>query len=323
MGLRIKQTAYYVPDKIVSNDDLTKFMDTSDEWIASRTGIKQRHIAQKQQTSDLALQVAQQLLTASDLPATSLDFIIVATMSPDYQTPSTAALVQGQLQADQAFAFDISAACSGFIYGLALADKLLATTYQRGLVIGAETLSKLVDWQDRSTAVLFGDGAAGVLVEADASHPGLVAEDLQTLGAQSSALTAGYLPLNSIFNQDQTDPQQRYFMMDGHAVYRFATHEVPNSIQRVLTKADWNVDDIDYFLLHQANGRIIKSIAQHLDQPVTKFLQNVAEFGNTSAASVPLLLAQSVANNQIQRGQKLILSGFGGGLTVGSLALIY
>ncbi|UQS82058.1 ketoacyl-ACP synthase III [Bombilactobacillus folatiphilus] len=323
MGLRIQQTSYYVPPKIVTNDDLTQLMETSDEWITSRTGIKQRHLSENEQTSDLAYQVAKQLLAQANVEAKSVDFIIVATMSPDYQTPSTAALVQGRLGASQAFAFDISAACSGFIYALALADKLLQGSYQRGLVIGAETLSKLIDWQARSTAVLFGDGAGGVLVEAAPQVPGIVAEDLQTLGDQFQALTAGYLPLNSAFTKDSTEAKQHYFQMDGHAVYRFATHVVPDSVQKVVKQAQWSLADVDHFLLHQANGRMLKVIAQHLDQPLDKFLQNVAEFGNTSAASVPILLAQSVAQGLITRQQKLVLSGFGGGLTAGSLALIY
>lgn len=321
MGLKITQTAHYVPPKVVTNDDLTAMMDTSDEWISSRTGIKQRHLARQEQTSDLAINVAKQLLKQADCPADQVDFIIVATMSPDYLTPSTAAIVQGAIGASHALAFDLNAACSGFVYALAVADKLL-TTYRCGIVIGAEVLSKLVDWQERSTAVLFGDGAGGVLVE-QSPEQSLIAEDLTTYGQDGSTLTAGYQPVNSAFSKDEAASHKHYFEMDGRAVYRFATHEVPNSIERALAKTDWQLTDVDWFVLHQANGRILTSIAHHLGVSEQKFLSNVAKYGNTSAASIPLLLDEAVTAGKVQPGQKLILSGFGGGLTAGTIAIIF
>ena len=321
MGLRISQTAHYVPPKVITNDDLAEIMTTSDEWISSRTGIKERHVVQGEQTSDLALAVGQQLLQKANLKPEQLDFIIVATMSPDYLTPSTAAIVQGKLQAGHALAFDINAACSGFIYALAIADKLLAGPYQRGLVIGAEVLSKLIDWQERSTAVLFGDGSGGVLVEKNSQAEGIVAEDLAAFGELGTKLTAGYQPLCSPYSSDKIATHKKYFEMDGRAVYDFATHEVPNSINRVLTKANWEKEDVQWFLLHQANGRIISAIAKHLNVAEEKFLENIAKYGNTSAASVPILLDKAVNSGIIKRNQKLILSGFGGGLTVASIAL--
>ena len=323
MSLRISQTAHYVPPKVITNDDLAEIMTTSDEWISSRTGIQERHVVQDEQTSDLALTVAQLLLQRADLKPEQLDFIIVATMSPDYLTPSTAAIVQGKLHADHALAFDINAACSGFIYALAIADKLLAGPYQRGLVIGAEVLSKLTDWQERSTAVLFGDGSGGVLVEKSTQVKGIVAEDLATFGDLGAKLTAGYQPLCSPYSSDNIAKHKKYFEMNGRAVYDFATHEVPNSIRRVLVKANWEKDDVQWFLLHQANGRIISAIAKHLNIPEEKFLENIAKYGNTSAASVPILLDEAVNSDIIKRKQKLILSGFGGGLTVASIALSF
>jgi 3-oxoacyl-[acyl-carrier-protein] synthase III len=323
MGLKIMQTANYVPPKVVTNDDLAAMMDTSDEWISSRTHIKQRHIAQNEQTSDLAIKVAKRLLQKAHLSPNQLDFIIVATMSPDYLTPSTAAIVQGRIHADHAFAFDINVACSGFIYALSIADKLLAGSYQRGIVIGAEVLSKLVDWHDRSTAILFGDGCGGVLVESNKLIHGVMAEDLTCFGENSQVLTAGYNPLNSPFNDDKTSVHRKYFEMDGREVYRFATHEVPKSIKRVLAKARWQSEQVDWYLLHQANGRIVTTIAQRLEEDETKFLSDVAKFGNTSAASIAILLDEAVSTGKIQTGQKLILSGFGGGLTVASIALIF
>lgn len=323
MGLKITQTASYVPPQVVTNDDLAEIMDTSDEWISSRTGIKQRHVSRGEQTSALAVKVAQSLLKKAAVAADQIDFIIVATMSPDFLTPSTAAIVQGKIHAQHALAFDLNSACSGFIYALAVADKLLAGPYRRGLVIGAEVLTKLVDWQDRSTAVLFGDGSGGVLVEKDAATAGIIAEDLRAFGEQAAILTAGYQPTVSAFSQDDTDQHRHYLEMQGRDVYTFATHEVPSSINRVLSQANWQKDDVDWYLLHQANGRILTVIAKHLNEPVAKFLNNVARYGNTSAASVAILLDEFVTSGDIQPGQKLILSGFGGGLTVASIALIF
>ncbi|NVY96682.1 ketoacyl-ACP synthase III [Lactobacillus sp. DCY120] len=323
MGLRITQTAYYVPPKVVTNDDLSQLMDTSDAWIKSRTRIEQRHVSTGEQTSDLSLQVAQKLLAESGWTADSLDFIIVATMSPDYLTPATAAIVQGQIGATKAMAFDINAACSGFIYALVQANHLLQGSYQRGMVIGAETLSKLVDWHERSTAVLFGDGAGGVLVESSPNpQVGILAEDLRAFGQDQQYLTAGYQPVQNIFMSSKPAGNP-YFAMDGRRVYYFATHEVPNSVQRALKKAPLTGEQVDWWLLHQANGRIVEAIANHLHQPQERFLTNVASYGNTSAASIPILLAETVAQEKLQRGQRVVLSGFGGGLTVGSVVLTY
>jgi 3-oxoacyl-[acyl-carrier-protein] synthase-3 len=323
-GIRIVQTAHEVPDKVVLNDELKQYMDTSDEWISSRTGIRQRHVSTGQTTADLCTSVAQQLLAQSGWSADDLDFIIVATMSPDYMTPATAAIVQNRIHAQHAFAFDLSAACSGFIYGLRVAKDLLAGDCHRGLLIGGEVLSKLVDWQERSTAVLFGDGAGGVLLEqSDETTSQFLASDLQTLGELGDRLTAGYQPVTSPFATDATDPHQRYFEMDGRAVYKFATHDVPRSIERAVTASSLMVKDVDYFLLHQANQRIIDQIAKRLAQPTDKFLSNVANYGNTSAASVPILLDEAVRNGTIQRGQTIALSGFGGGLTIGTQLIQY
>lgn len=323
MGLKIRQTAHYVPPKVITNDDLSKMMDTSDEWISSRTGIKERHVAQSERTSDLAANVAEKLLKKAAVSADQIDFIIVATMSPDFLTPSVAAIVQGKLHASHALTFDLNSACSGFIYALAIADKLLAGPYQKGLVIGAEVLTKLVDWQDRSTAVLFGDGSGGVLVEQDEHNCGIAAEDLNTFGEQAAILTAGYQLNQSPFSQDKTADHKKYLAMNGREVYTFATHEVPRSITKVLAQANWLKNEVDWYILHQANGRILSVIAKHLGLDESKFLSNVAKYGNTSAASIAILLDEAVNSGKIKTGQKLILSGFGGGLTVASIALVF
>lgn len=323
-SIKIVQTAHHVPEKVISNDDLTTLMATSDEWIKTRTGIQQRHVSTGQSTADLCAIVGNQLLTESGWRADDLDFIIVATMSPDYMTPATAAIVQQCIGATKAFAFDVNAACSGFVYGLRVASDLLNGTCQRGMLIGGEVLSKLIDWHERSTAVLFGDGAGGVLLERDEdSNSEFLASDLQTIGELGDKLTAGYQPINSAFYQDHTDDHRQYFEMDGRAVYKFATHEVPASIERAIAVSQLLVNDVDHFILHQANQRIIDQIAKRLDQPKQKFLSNVANYGNTSAASVAILLDEAIRDHSIKRGQLLALSGFGGGLTIGTQIIKY
>lgn len=318
-NVKIIQTASFVPQKVVTNDELSKIMDTSDEWISTRTGIKQRHISLDENTSVLCTRVAKQLLTQSGWSAESLDLIIVATMSPDSYTPATAALVQGNIQAQNAVAFDISAACSGFIYALEVAKRFLSSPdIKRVMVIGGEVLSKVLDWQDRTTAVLFGDGAAGVLLAKDETKQSqILAADLKTFGDQGKNLIAGTTQAICQFPNTQ-DEKLEAFQMDGREVYKFATHEVPASIERACQKADISLDEVTHFILHQANARIIQSIAKRLKQPLDKFGLNIADYGNTSAASVPLLLDELNKKGQLKRGQIIVLSGFGGGLTVGT-----
>lgn len=318
-NVKIIQTASFVPQKVVTNDELSKIMDTSDEWISTRTGIKQRHISLDENTSVLCTRVAKQLLTQSGWSAESLDLIIVATMSPDSYTPATAALVQGNIQAQNAVAFDISAACSGFIYALEVAKRFLSSPdIKRVMVIGGEVLSKVLDWQDRTTAVLFGDGAAGVLLAKDETKQSqILATDLKTFGDQGKNLIAGTTQAICQFPNTQ-DEKLEAFQMDGREVYKFATHEVPISIERACQKADISLDEVTHFILHQANARIIQSIAKRLKQPLDKFDLNIADYGNTSAASVPLLLDELNKKGQLKRGQIIVLSGFGGGLTVGT-----
>ncbi|KAI3473932.1 hypothetical protein Pfo_028130 [Paulownia fortunei] len=264
-------------------NELSKLMDTNDEWIYTRTGIHQRHVVTTENTSDLATSVAKKLLDKTGISPETLDFIIVSTMSPDSLSPSTAAIVQSNVGATNAFAFDLSAACSGFVYGMSVASSLLTTRYRRGLVIGAEVLSKLVDWHDRTTAVLFGDGAAGVLVERTQENVGLLAEELRTFGEKN-----------------------------GREVYNFATREVPEALQSALEQAKISPDDVDYYLLHQANSRIVASIAKRFKQPMSKFPINMVLNGNTSAASIGILLNDLVESGQVHAGQTIALAGFGG-----------
>ncbi len=316
----IVQSARVVPERVVTNDELATFMDTSDEWIQPRTGIRQRHIVSTEDTSDLAVGVATKLLNQAGLTADQLDFILVGTMSPDTLSPSVAQIVQGKIGATNAFAWDLSAACSGFVYTLSMASALLTTRYQRGLVIGAEVLSKLVDWDDRSTAVLFGDGAAGVLLERTGAETGLLAESLKTFGERSEFLTAGQ-QRNANYFAGELKAADPYFKMNGREVYNFATREVPAVLNEALAKASLTPDEIDYYLLHQANGRIVSSIAKRFGQPIEKFPTNMAFYGNTSAASIGILLDELREAGTIKPGQTIAIAGFGGGLTVGALII--
>jgi len=311
---KITATASYVPEKIVTNDDLSNLMDTSDEWIHSRTGIKRRRVAVGENTSDLCIRVAQTLLQDAQLSAESLDFILVATITPDFNTPAVACQVQGAIGAVNAFAFDISAACAGFVYALSMAEKLIRTGAKKGLVIGGEVLSKVLDWNDRSTAVLFGDGAGGLLLEAS-SEQHLLKESLKADGTRGMSLTSGFRTNENPFSQNPP-AYSACMQMIGREIFDFATRDVVASIN------DLTQDEaIDYFLLHQANSRILDKVARKLKQPREKFLQNMQDYGNTSAASIPLLLDEEIKRGTLSlgSGQKVVFSGFGGGLTWGTM----
>jgi 3-oxoacyl-[acyl-carrier-protein] synthase 3 len=316
---KITQVAHYSPTQVISNQDLSERMDTSDEWIASRTGIRKRHISQTETTSDLAAEVAKRLLKKSGLAAEQLDFIFVATISPDSMMPSTAARVQAKVGADKAFAFDVTAACSGFVFALATAEKFIRSgQYKRGLVIGSETLSKVIDWEDRTTAVLFGDGAGGVLLESSEQQT-FLAESLYTDGSRGEVLQSSFVGLSSPYSNKEVD--HKYLSMDGRAVFDFAIRDVAKSIQSLLAAAPVAVDEIDYFFLHQANDRILDKIAKKIGVPREKLPANMMEYGNTSAASIPILLSECVDQGLIKLdgSQTILLSGFGGGLTWGTL----
>ncbi|MFA9413440.1 MULTISPECIES: beta-ketoacyl-ACP synthase III [unclassified Streptococcus] len=319
---RISQVAHYVPSQVVTNDDLAAIMDTSDDWIASRTGIRERRISQTEDTSQLATAVAEQLLQKAGLTAEELDFIIIATITPDSMMPSTAALVQGALGATRAFAFDVAAACSGFVFALSTAEKLIQSgLYQKGLVIGAEVFSKILDWSDRSTAVLFGDGAGGVLLEAS-DHQYFLAESLNTDGTHGQALQSGKSGFSSPFAAMAEQADSRV-QMNGRAIFDFAIKTVSKSIRQLLSDNDLSAEAVDYYLLHQANSRIIDKMAQKIGADLAKFPANMMSYGNTSAASIPILLSECVADGRIRLdgSQTVLLSGFGGGLTWGSLLI--
>lgn len=317
--MHISAVAAYTPEKVVANDDLQAFMTTNDEWIRSRTGIAQRHVVTDEQNADLAQRVAEQLLEKANITADQLDFIIVATMSGDSTTPGVANRVQGAIGATNAAACDLGAACAGFVYALDVAAGwLLRPDRHCGLVIGSETLSHLLDWHDRRSAILFGDGAAGVLVTDEGAMP---MSRLRSIGQDADALTAGGTANLSPFSTQTPVPPQ--FMMDGRRVFNFATSTVPRELTALLETAEMTVDQVDYYLLHQANGRIVESVGHKLGIPADCMPQNIARYGNTSAASIPLLLNELVTTGKIQRGMTLALCGFGGGLNVASMLLHY
>ena len=316
---KISQVAHYVPEQIITNEDLVQVMDTSDEWISSRTGIKERRISKTESTGDLATEVAKQLLEKADLSAEELDFIILATMTPDSMMPSTATRVQARIGACKAFAFDLTAACSGFTFALSTAEKFISSgAYRKGLVIGSETMSKTLDWTDRSTAVLFGDGAGGVLLEAsDKQH--FLAESLNSDGSRSECLTYGLTGLTSPFSV-QENPDA-FLRMDGRAVFDFAIRDVAKSIKNTIEESSLSAEELDYLLLHQANIRILDKMARKIGVDRDKLPANMTKYGNTSAASIPILLSECVEEGLIRLdgSQNILLSGFGGGLTWGTL----
>lgn len=319
MKTRIIGTGSYLPVNIVTNDDLSKIMDTSDEWISSRTGIRERHLAKDETTASMSIEAAKRAMEDAGVTAEEIDLIILGTVSADYVTPSCACEVQAAIGAYHAVAFDINAACSGFMFGLHIANAYLQTgLYKTALILGAETLSKIMDWSDRSTCVLFGDGAGAAVVRAD-ENTGLLSFDLGCDGSKGMVLAGQNRTNNNPLIQ--TSKELQYVHMDGQEVYKFAVTAVPASLHKAITDAGLAVEDIDYFALHQANIRIIQSVAKRLKVSEDKFPVSLDHCGNISAASVPILLDEMNKKGLLKPGMKIALSGFGGGLTWASAVL--
>lgn len=320
MNVKIKGTGSAVPKKCVTNDDLSVLMDTSDAWIKSRTGIERRHLAVEETTTSLAVEAAVRALADAGADAGELDLIIAATVTPDRFLPNLACEVQREIGAEYAVAFDINAACSGFLFGLQTAMMYLSNgIYRNALVIGAETLSKIMDWNDRSTCVLFGDGAGAAVVCAENGKGGILSMIQGSDGARGMVLNCDNRPVNNPYMKN--DAALSYVSMDGQAVYKFAVRTVPEAIETAVKKAGLAVEDIDLFLLHQANYRIIEAVAKRLHQTMEKFPTNLQEFGNISAASVPILLDNVKNRGMIRTGSRIVLAGFGAGLTWGAMVL--
>ena len=318
---RIISTGACVPEQVVSNDDLSKIVETNDEWITQRTGIKNRHISEGQNTSYFAVGVAKQVIEKAGISPESVELIIVASVTPDYNTPAVACMVQKEIGAVNAVAFDVAAACSGFMFGLSIADKYIkAGIYNNAIVIGAETLSKIVDWSDRSTCVLFGDGAGGAYVERSEGE-GIIAEELGSKGEIYDILTAGYTGCTNAFNDVDKDDELWYVNMNGREVFKFATKAVVQSVNRVIQKSGIDKEELKCIIPHQANSRIVEVISHKSKIPYEKFYLNMSEYGNTSSASVPIALNEMIESGKIERGDKILLTGFGGGMTWGTMII--
>ncbi|WP_308389057.1 beta-ketoacyl-ACP synthase III [Acidithiobacillus sp. AMEEHan] len=301
-------TGSYLPERVLDNHELSTWVDTSDEWIVARTGIHSRHLAAEGQGStDMATRAAERALAAAGLQATDIDLIIVATTTPDQIFPSTACLVQARLGNQGAAAFDVQAVCTGFIYALATADQFLRSgAAKTALVIGVETMSRIVDWQDRSTCILFGDGAGAVILSV-AQQPGILSTHLHADGRYAELL--------------QVPQAETHLTMQGNAVFRMAVRTLGEIVQETLAANGLQGSDIDWLVPHQANIRIIQATAEKLALPMERVVITVGEHGNVSAASVPLALDYAVQRNCFRRGQLLLLEAFGGGFTWGSALL--
>jgi 3-oxoacyl-[acyl-carrier-protein] synthase III len=310
---RIAGTGSYLPPRVVTNDELAKSLDTSDEWVRTRTGIRERHIADETQTSsDLGAEAARRAMEAAGVRAGDVDLVIVATSTPDYIFPSTACLMQARLGIKNCAAFDVQAVCSGFVYGLAIADKFIGSGQHRcALVVGAEVYSRILDWSDRGTAVLFGDGAGAVILKAD-SKPGVMATALRADGAYSGILS---VPGNVCRGKIVGSP---FLQMDGQAVFKFAVRVLDEIARETLAQCNLGPQDIDWLIPHQANVRILEATAKKLGVSADKLVITVDRHGNTSAASVPLALDCAVRDGRIRAGHKVMLQGVGGGFTWGA-----
>ena len=321
MNAHIRGTGSFLPEKVVTNFDLAERMETNDEWIVSRTGIRQRHIAVEESTAGMAAEAARRALSCAGMTAGELEMILLATVSPDHIVPSAACEVQAMLGAVNAVAIELNAACSGFVFALNTAQAYIrAGIYSRILVIGVETLSKLVDWTDRSTCILFGDGAGAAVVTASENRG--IQDFIQfSDGAKGEALLCDAKPLRNLFARQE--PAQEFVKMDGQEVFKFAVRRVSESIDQLLERNGLTAGDIGCYVLHQANARIIASVIKHLKADADKFPMNVERCGNTSGASVPLLLDELSRSGRLREGDRVIMSGFGGGLTWGSIYMIW
>lgn len=324
-----------VPEQILTNQDMAAIVDTDDEWIRSRTGIEERRIADEtESTTHLAFQAAKNALEVANILPTDVDLIVVATSTPEHIFPSTASLVQDMLGASRAGAYDLSAACSGFVYAMDMAaSKVRTGDVEIAIVIGAETMSRVLDWTDRGTCILFGDGAGAVVLQGKSEPGGVLSSELRSDGAGWDMLgvpTVGsrdtYLKAHQAAEADEkaVDIPRRELHrlhMNGREVFKFATRVVADSIKNVVRKAYIDLDEVALVVPHQANQRILDHVAKHLKMPEEKFYSNVARYGNTSAASIPLALCEAIEEDKIKPGDNIVLIGFGGGLTWASMVV--
>ena len=319
---RIAGTGSYLPEKVLTNADLEKLVDTTDEWIVSRSGIRERHlIGEGQTTSDMAVEAARKALEAAGVDASEIELIIVGTTTPDFIFPSTACLVQNRLGVSGCAAFDVNAACSGFLFALTVADKFIRSgAVKTALVIGAESLTRMLDWSDRNTCVLFGDGAGAVVLKAD-SETGILSTHLHADGSKKDLLHCP-VGVSAGFNEGEKNAGVRV-MMAGSEVFKYAVKALDSVVEETLAANGLDRHAIDWLIPHQANLRIIEATAKRLDMPMERVIVTVHKHGNTSSGSVPLALDEAVRSGKVQRGQLLLLEAFGGGFTWGSALLRY
>ncbi len=322
-GSTIAGIGHYVPEQVLTNADLERLVDTTDEWIVTRTGIRERRVAAPDQaSSDLAYEAAKEAMADAGVGPEDLDLIIVGTATPDMLFPATACVLQARLGARRAGAFDLSAACSSWVYGVAVAHGYVGSGLaETVLVIGAETLSKITNWKDRATCVLFGDSAGAVVVRPAERGQGFLSFYLGADGGRGPLISvpAGGSRLPTSY--ETVEREQHYLQMNGREVYKFAVRMIPRAIQEAVERAGLRMDEVDWFIPHQANIRIIDAAAERLGQPKDKFFVNVQRYGNTSSASVPVALYEAVRDGRIRTGDVAVLVAFGGGLTWASCAL--
>lgn len=318
--VQIIGTGSCVPDQIVTNDHLSNIVETDDQWISSRTGIKERRISAGENTSILASGAAKEALENAGISAQEIDLIIVATMTPDSFMPSTACLVQKEIEAFNATCFDLSGACTGFIYALNTGFQFIRTGQSKtALIIGADTYSKILDWSDRGTCVLFGDGAGAVILQ-KSDQKGIISTYTGSDGRGDTLLTCPAVGPNNPFSPE-VDLPKSLVSMNGKEVYRFATTIVPKSIEEVLKDSSYSKEDIDHYVLHQANARMMDVTAKKMNIDIEKFYKNIEWYGNTSAGSIPIALDEMNQKGMLKKEDLLVLVGFGGGLTWGSVLL--
>jgi len=332
MKARIIGTGSYAPIHMMKNDDLAQLVETNDEWIQDHTGIKERRISD-QGTVQMASEAARKALENSNITVEELDMILVATVTPDYSFPNTASLVQTQLGAKDIPCIDLSAACSGFLFAMNTANAYICSgMYKTILVIGAETLSKIIDWTDRATCILFGDGAGAVVMQV--AESGIIAMEMGSDGSKGMVLYCEGRPLKNSITNKETPTGYQYghaarkeesngekLHMDGSDVFKFAVRRIPETIHKTLELAGMTVDQVDHFVLHQANRRILEAAARRLNLPMEKIPMNIDRYGNIAAASIPILLDELNRSGKLKRGQYVMTSGFGAGLSWGSALL--
>ncbi len=318
---KILGTGSYVPDNIVHNKTFEKMVETSDEWIQTRTGIKSRHITLEENTSDLAYEAAKKAMASAKTNASEIDLIIVATVTGDYFFPGVAQLLQRRLKCRNIPAFDINAACTGFVYALEIADKMMKNDgYKKALIIGAETLSKFTDFEDRNTCVLFAD-AAGAMILGRSEQPGIEDVILHSEGDLEGLLRMESYPLKKDFKTIEN--KRPFISMNGRDVFRFATTVLPSVIRELLEKTHSTIEDLDLIIAHQANKRIIDKAARSLEFPRERMYLNIESFGNTSAASVPLAIDEAIKSGRLKKGMRFACAAFGAGLTWGGAIIQY